>query len=201
MNHSIQIPNHDNEVVSTFLNILLADEYLLYTKTRTVIWNIDGAQSNELRVFLENLRDELGIMIDEIAEQIRSHSHFAIGSLKYFLSIAQLDDDNQDFRNSGNILEILKNDHYSIFNLIQHEINPISNHFNDQATADFLSGIMEQHKKVVWMLQMYISNPEIITTSQKHIINEQSVIYRDLDLKKNGIRKPVNQGEHLKFCK
>jgi starvation-inducible DNA-binding protein len=88
MKRSFEIPDQPNVVV-TFLNLLLADEYILYTKTRTAHWNIDGSNNFELHVFLENQYNTLDIMIDEIAEQIRSLGHYALGSLKDFLSIDQ----------------------------------------------------------------------------------------------------------------
>lgn len=179
MNQPIAITNHDNEVVVTFLNLLLADEYVLFTKTRTAHWNVDGSNYFELHVFLENQYNELDSIIDEIAEQIRSLGHFALGSLKDFLSLAQICDDNQNFSKSKLIFETLKKDHESIVSIIQHEINPISDHFNNRATADFLSGILEQHKKMGWMLRMFMSNSEFNASRKNRIIKKKSVLQRD----------------------
>ena len=166
MDPSTQIPDQNDDIVVTFLNRLLADEYVLYTKTRTAHWNVDGANYFELHVFLENQYNELDGMIDGIAEQIRSLGHFALGSLKDFLSIAQICDDNQDFRNSEQIFETLRNNHESVVRLIQHEINPVSDKFKEVDTANFLTGILEQHKKMAWMLRMFMSNSEFNTNNQ-----------------------------------
>ena len=65
-----EIPGKNDKVVVTFLNLLLADEYVLYTKTRAAHWNVDEANSFEIKVFLENQYNALDIMIDEIAERI-----------------------------------------------------------------------------------------------------------------------------------
>src|SRR5512133_1885502 len=97
----------NNKVVVTFLNLLLAEEYVLYTKTRTAHWNVDGLNNFELHVFLENQYNRLDEIIDEIAVRIRSLGHFALGSLKDFLSISQIRDDNDDLSNSGQTFEIL----------------------------------------------------------------------------------------------
>ena len=72
MKPTAEITGQNNEVVVTFLNLLLADEYVLYTKTRTAHWNVDGEKDFEFHVFLENQYNTLDIMIDDIAEQIRS---------------------------------------------------------------------------------------------------------------------------------
>ena len=88
MNHKIQ--NQNNEVVATFLNLLLIEEYVLHTKTRAALRNIDGSDYFELNVFLENQFNTLDNMIDKITEQIRSLGHFAAASLKDFLSITHI---------------------------------------------------------------------------------------------------------------
>ena len=166
MKKTTETQSHNNEVVVTFLNLLLADEYVLYTKTRTAHWNIDGSNYFELHVFLENQYNTLDIMIDEIAEQIRSLGHYALGSLKDFLSIAQMSDDNHSFNKSGEIFETLRNDHETIIGILQHEIQSVSTKLNDMNTAAFLTGLMEQHKKMNWMLRFLSSNPEYSMSNQ-----------------------------------
>ena len=157
MNTATRISEQNNKVVVTFLNLLLADEYVLYTKTRTAHWNVDGANYFETHVFLENQFNEIDFIIDDLAEQIRSHGHFALGSLKDFLSIAQMGEDNYDFANSGKVFETLLNDHETIIRIIQHEIFSISVNLKDIETANFLAGIMEQHKEMAQMLLTFIS--------------------------------------------
>lgn len=174
-----KIQNQELEVVSTFLNLLLADEYVLYTKTRTAHWNIDGANYFELHMFLENQFNTLDLMIDEIAEQIRSLGHFALGSLKDFLSIAQMSEDNQNFRDSEHIFETLQKDHEAIIQIIQHEIFPVSERLKDRDTAGFLAGLMEQHKKMAWMIRFYKLNPEFYMNKKNHPNNNQLVDWQD----------------------
>ncbi|HZL12068.1 MAG TPA: DNA starvation/stationary phase protection protein [Prolixibacteraceae bacterium] len=150
-------PNFADDVVVTFLNLLLADEYVLYTKTRTAHWNVDGENYFETHLFLENQYNVLDLIIDDLAEQIRSLGHFALGSLKDFLSISQMSDDNQDFVHSGRIFETLLIDHENIIHTIQREIFPISNRFNDLNTAGFLTELVMQHIQMVLRLKGFIN--------------------------------------------
>ena len=163
MNPRAMNSNQNNEVVVTFLNLLLADEYVLYTKTRTAHWNVDGTNYFETHVFLENQFNTIDVIIDDLAEQIRSHGHFALGSLKDFLNIAQMSDDNHDFANSGKIFETLLTDHETIIRIIQHEIFPISVNLKDLETANFLGGVLKRHKKMAWMLRQFITEPDFDT--------------------------------------
>jgi len=167
MKPATTIPNQNNEVIVTFLNLLLAEEYVLYTKTRTAHWNVDGLNNFELHVFLENQFNLLDEIIDEIATRIRSLGHFALGSLKDFLSISQMREDNDDLSNSGQTFEILLHDHESIIRMIQHETGPISHQLNDADTAGFLSEILDKHHKMVWMLGAFLSKADSAATAHQ----------------------------------
>lgn len=160
MKDAIETTFKNDKVVVTFLNLLLANEYVLFTKTRTAHWNLDGSNYFELHVFLENQYNEINEMIDDIAEQIRSLGHFTLGSLKDFLNIAQMNDDNQNFSNSKKNFETLLSDHLTIISIIKHELFPISEVLNDRNTAIFLTEIMKKHKEMVWMIRLFISNPD-----------------------------------------
>jgi starvation-inducible DNA-binding protein len=168
MNPPPEIPKKNDEVIVTFLNLLLANEYVLYTKTRTAHWNIDDENHFELHVFLENQYNTIDIMIDDIAEQIRSLGYFALGSLKDFLSISQ---SNYNFTKSNQIFETLRTDHDTIIDMIHREILSISNQLNDNKTATLLTGLLEQHRYMVRQLRFlsvnseYSLNQQILTNS------------------------------------
>lgn len=174
MKPTTAIPSQNNEVIVTFLNLLLADEYVLYTKTRTAHWNVDGLNNFEMHVFLENQFNRLDEIIDEIAVRIRSLGHFALGSLKDFLSISQMSDDNDDLSNSGQTFEILLHDHESIIRIIGHEIEPISNQLKDTVTAKLLSEILRQHHEMVWMLKSLLSKSYSDPDAKKPIKSTQA---------------------------
>ncbi len=179
MKPTAKIPNQNDEVVVTFLNLLLANEYVLYTKTRTAHWNIDGSNNFELHVFLENQYNSIDVMIDEIAEQIRSLRHYTLGSLKDFLSIAQMSDDNHNFSQSGEIFETLQKDHEKIISILQHEISSVTTKLNDMNTAVFFTRLLEQHKKMSWMLRFLSSNPEYKMSQQIPTNSSQLIDWQD----------------------
>lgn len=165
MKQTTDNPIKNDEVVVTFLNLLLADEYILYTKTRTAHWNVVGSNHFEMHVFLENQYNALDDIIDNLAERIRSLGHFALGSLKDFLSIAQMSDDYHNFSNPQLIFETLISDHEAIISIIQHELFAISVNLKDIETARFLAEILKQHKKMAWMLWSFLSESVIGATS------------------------------------
>ena len=72
MKPNIEITENHTKDVALLLNTLLADEYVLYTKTRNAHWNIQGQNFIELHKFFESQYDALDIIIDDVAERVGS---------------------------------------------------------------------------------------------------------------------------------
>ena len=153
MKPTIGIPDYDLQEVVTLLNTLLADENVLYTKTRNAHWNITGSNFFDLHKLFQMQYESLDIVVDEIAERVCSLGHFALGSMKDFLSITNMSEENHDFGNSKQIIQTLLNDHETIIRIIRSDIVPIATKYRDLGTADFVTGVMEQHEKMGWMLR------------------------------------------------
>jgi starvation-inducible DNA-binding protein len=110
-----------------------------------------------LHLLFETQYKALDIIIDEIAERVRSLGHFALGSLKDFLSVTHMDEENHDFSNPTQIIQTLVDDNEVIIRIIRNDITPIAGRYRDLGTADFVTGLMLQHEKMAWMLRSFLS--------------------------------------------
>ncbi len=157
MKPNIEIAEHNTKDVAFLLNTLLADEYLLFTKTRNAHWNIQGQNFSELHKFFESQYAALDIIIDDVGERVRALGHFALGSLKDFIAVARLSEHNDDFSVPNHIIQTLLEDHEALVRSLRREIPVIADKHHDLGTADFLTGLMEQHEKMSWMLRAHLS--------------------------------------------
>lgn len=155
MKTNIGITDKNLKASATILNNLLADEYILYTKTRNYHWNVVGENFQELHKFFETQYDALDISIDDIAERVRSLGHFSLGSLKDFLSVARLSEKG-DATSAKKMLKSLLDDHETIIQILRKDIVTANDKLNDAGTADFLTGLLEQHEKMAWMIRAYL---------------------------------------------
>jgi starvation-inducible DNA-binding protein len=153
MKPTLGITDTDRNEVALLLNTLLADEYVLTTKTRNAHWNITGAAFYALHTFFESQFESLDLIVDDIAERIRSIGHFSLGSLSDFLKVTNLLEEKDDFSNSNQVIQTLLHDHETIIGTIRRDILPVSESANDAGTADFVTGILEKHEKIAWMLR------------------------------------------------
>ena len=90
MKLNIGLEAEQREGVVGLLSALLADEYVLYTKTRNYHWNVVGPQFNDLHKFFQDQYEALDDVIDEVAERARTLGGHAIGTLAEFVQLARL---------------------------------------------------------------------------------------------------------------
>ncbi len=156
MKTNIGITESNLQNTAALLNNILADEYVLYTKTRNYHWNVIGANFQELHKFFESQYDKLDEIIDDVAERVRSLGHWSLGTLKDMLKFARLNEDIQA-SSANEMLKNLLDDHETLIRILREDVNAVTDKYSDLGTADFLTGLMEDHEKMAWMLRSYIS--------------------------------------------
>ncbi|MFD2967179.1 Dps family protein [Sphingobacterium bambusae] len=156
MRTSIGIKEKDRQAVAEILNKLLADEHVLYVKTRNAHWNVEGPDFHAQHLFFEGIYDQLGETIDEIAERVRAIGHYAVGTMKEFLALTQLSEMRHTKNNSQGYIEELLEDVEAIIVFIREQIHLVGETYSDAGTEDFLVGIIEQHEKTAWMLRAHL---------------------------------------------
>ncbi len=156
MRTSIGIKEHDRQAVAEILNKLLADEHVLYVKTRNAHWNVEGPDFHAQHLFFEGIYDQLGETIDEIAERVRSIGHYAVGTMKEFLALTQLSEMRHNKNDSQGYIAELLEDVEAIIVFIREQIGLVGDTHRDAGTEDFLVGIIEQHEKTAWMLRAHL---------------------------------------------
>ena len=152
----VGIAQKDRDGSIKILNQLLSDEYVLYTKSRNYHWNVVGSDFSELHKFFEAQYEELDDIIDEVAERARSLGGNSLGTLKEFLQNTKLKEFSGDTPEAKKMIANLLNDHESIIKELRQNLNTCAEQYHDMGTSDFLTGLMEQHEKMAWMLRAYL---------------------------------------------
>jgi starvation-inducible DNA-binding protein len=151
-NIKIGISDKNRQVVIDLLGRLLADEYVLYTKTRNYHWNVVGSHFNDLHKFFESQYEEIDSDIDEIAERIRSLGEKTASTLAEFVKNARTKEHPEEFPSADKMISNLVTDHENLIQILRVDITTCEKN-NDAGTADFLTGLMEKHEKTAWMLR------------------------------------------------
>jgi starvation-inducible DNA-binding protein len=152
----IGIAEKDRESVVGLLGTLLSDEYVLYTKTRNYHWNVVGPNFGELHEMFEKQYEQLNGYVDEIAERARQLGGHAIGTLAEFLENARIKEEPGRYPDARGMLQTLLKDHEAVIRTLRRDVDVCTDHHKDMGTADFLTGLMEGHEKIAWMLRAYL---------------------------------------------
>ena len=156
MKATIGITEENKAAVAGQLAKLLADEFVLYTKTLNAHWNIEGRDFHAMHIFLEEQYGQLQELTDSVAERIRSIGYYAPATLKDFLALTHLTEYSERKNDSLGFISELLEDHQSIIEFIRGNISPFMDDFKDAGSSDFITGIMEQHEKLAWMLRSHL---------------------------------------------
>jgi len=150
---NIGIIESNKQSVANELNKLLSDEFVLYTKTRKFHWNVEGAQFHDLHLFFEKQYNQLALIIDEVAERVRKLGHYALGSMKHYLKEASLLENEDQENTAESMLQELLDDHETIIRRLRADIDKFQEKYKDAGSADFITGLVEQHETMAWMLR------------------------------------------------
>lgn len=152
MKAQLGIPPQKLEAVALALNKLLADEYVLYTKTRNYHWNVEGPNFIEMHRFYEQQYEQLDDIIDEVAERIRTLGHYAEGRLKDLLQLASLTEPQYTGDQQTQLSNLLA-DHETLIHRLRRMIGDFSEEYHDVGSGDFITGLLKQHEKMAWMIR------------------------------------------------
>ncbi len=137
---------------ATFLNTLLSDEYVLYTKTLKCHWNVQGIVFHDFHAMFKEQYEKLFEIIDQIAERARALGAPALGSLQEFKTLSRLKEITTNTLTPIQMVQELLADHELVIRTIRSAIDE-SAQLGDQGTSNFLQDLIIRHEKIAWMLR------------------------------------------------
>jgi starvation-inducible DNA-binding protein len=152
--------------VTELMNHDLADMYLLLIKTKKFHWDVVGPQFRSLHQLWEEQYEALTTNIDNLAERIRALGGYPVGSAENFLKYASIQEQASEIPLATGMVAKLVEDHEQIIRNLRTHVDQCSEEFRDVGTADFLTGLMEQHEEMAWMLRSFIEGEALQSNTQ-----------------------------------
>lgn len=156
MKINIGITQKNLKSVSDLLHKTLSDQHVLYVKTRNFHWNLVSTSFTEHHRLLEEQYKQLEEAIDSVAERIRTLGSNVEGSMETFLKGARLKESPNGKKSWKIMFEELLNDHEACCRQLRKDIDSCDSDFEDIGTADFLTGLLQDHEKMAWFLRNYM---------------------------------------------
>ncbi len=137
--------------VSGGLNILLADVFALYFKTKNFHWHVSGPHFRDYHLMLDEQADEIYAMGDPIAERVRKLGGTTIRSVGHIKKLQRVLDNDADYVTPQDMLAELRDDNKQLaaHMRILHEL---CDEHNDVATASLIENWIDEAEKRTWFL-------------------------------------------------
>jgi starvation-inducible DNA-binding protein len=133
------------------LNVLLADLFALYLKTKNFHWHVSGPHFRDYHLLFDEQADQIFGLTDAVAERVRKIGGATLHSIGHIARLQRVSDNDADFVSPLDMLAELREDNLRLLAQMR-ETHGICDERGDIATASLLEGWIDEAEKRVWYL-------------------------------------------------
>jgi starvation-inducible DNA-binding protein len=137
--------------VSEALQVLLADVFALYLKTKNFHWHMSGPHFRDYHLMLDDQGEQIFAMTDAIAERARKIGGTTIRSIGQVARLQRIADNNADYVKPLDMIIELRDDNAKLTRNMR-EIHSLCDEAGDIATASLLENWIDETEKRTWFL-------------------------------------------------
>ena len=137
--------------LSGALNVLLADLFPLYLKTKNFHWHVSGPHFRDYHLLLDEQADQIFAITDTVAERVRKLGGNTLRSVGQIGRLQRVSDNDADFVSPLDMLAELRDDNKRLAAHMR-ETHGICDERGDVATASLLEVWIDEAEKRVWYL-------------------------------------------------
>lgn len=137
------------------LKVILADSFVMYFRTHSYHWNVEGSNFGEMHEFFSDIYTDLHGTTDIWAEQLRTLDEYAPASLIELYNYKNIHEDtSRPVTLRAMLQNTLDSNNIMIANL--DVLFAVATEENLQNIADVAAGRLDVHRKLNWMLKAYL---------------------------------------------
>jgi starvation-inducible DNA-binding protein len=137
--------------LSGALNILLADMFALYLKTKNFHWHVSGPHFRDYHLLLDEQGEQIFATTDAIAERVRKLGGTTLRSIGHVRRLQRVLDNDADFVTPLDMLAELRDDNKQLVASMR-ETHDLCDQHGDVASASLLENWIDEAERRVWFL-------------------------------------------------
>jgi starvation-inducible DNA-binding protein len=126
--------------LSGALNVLLADMFALYVKTKNFHWHMSGPHFRDYHLLLDEHGDQIFATTDMIAERVRKIGGTTLHSIGHVGRLQRVADNDSDFVTAMDMLAELRDDNKQLAANLR-ETHGLCDEHDDVATASLVGSL------------------------------------------------------------
>ena len=141
----------DVQNITAELNVLLADVFALYLKTKNFHWHVSGPHFRDYHLLLDDQAEQIFAMTDDIAERVRKIGGTTIRSVGHVARLKHVAYNDAEYVEPLDMMGELREDNQALIARMI-EVHDLCEEANDVATASLLENWVDQAQRRVWFL-------------------------------------------------
>jgi starvation-inducible DNA-binding protein len=137
--------------LSGALNLLLADMFALYLKTKNFHWHVSGPRFRDYHLLLDEQAAQIYDTTDAIAERVRKVGGTTIRSIGHIARLQRVLDNDADFVSPLDMLAELRDDNQQLA-VRMREAHAVCDEYNDVASSSLLETWIDEAERRIWFL-------------------------------------------------
>jgi len=133
------------------LNILLADMFGLYVKTKNFHWHVSGPHFRDYHLLLDEQSEQIFATTDAIAERVRKIGGTTLRSIGHIGRLQRIEDNDAEFVTPMDMLAELRDDNKQLVARMR-ETHDLCGEHGDVATASLLEVWIDEAERRTWFL-------------------------------------------------
>jgi starvation-inducible DNA-binding protein len=137
--------------LSGALNILLADMFALYVKTKNFHWHVSGPHFRDYHLMLDEHGEQIFATTDDIAERVRKIGGTTVRSIGHIGRLQRVADNDANFVTPEDMLAELRDDNKELVSHLR-ETHDLCDEHRDVATASLIENWIDEAERRTWFL-------------------------------------------------
>ena len=137
--------------VSEALNVLLADAFALYLKTKNFHWHVSGRHFRDYHLLLDEQSDQIFATTDQLAERVRKIGGTTLKSIGQVAKLQTIKDNNEDYVPPREMLRELMEDNKKMAAAMR-KAHKLADDNEDRGTAQLLELFIDETERRTWFL-------------------------------------------------
>ena len=145
------LPQAAVDKISAALNVLLADAFALYVKTKNFHWHVSGRHFRDYHLMLDQQSDDIFATTDQLAERVRKLGGTTVRSIGQISKLQTIKDNNESYVPPREMLrELMEDNKKTVVNM--RKAHDVADKYNDSATTSILENFIDQAERRTWFL-------------------------------------------------
>lgn len=137
--------------ISGALNVLLADTFALYIKTKNFHWHVSGPHFRDYHLLLDDQATQVYEITDMIAERVRKLGGTTVRSIGHIARLQRVLDNDAEYVTPLDMLAELRDDNLQLAARMR-ETHNVCDEYGDVATASLLENWIDEAERRTWFL-------------------------------------------------